>query len=75
MKKLSPLAFALLITSAAIGQPNQKNSDSLVARSIHKRINTIDAHIDLRPDFNARGNSAAKETVDQFDLQIGRAHV
>jgi membrane dipeptidase len=68
MKNLTLLASALLITSAAIGQNNQPISDSLVARSIHKRIITIDAHIDLRPDFNAATNSAAKETVDQFDL-------
>ncbi|MFM8740070.1 MAG: dipeptidase, partial [Cytophagales bacterium] len=68
MKNFPFIAFALLTTSAAIGQSNQKISDSLVARSIHKRVITIDAHIDLRPDFNAVGNSAAKETVDQFDL-------
>lgn len=68
MKNFPFLAFALLTTSAAIGQSNQKISDSLVARSIHKRIITIDAHIDLRPDFNAADNSASKETVDQFDL-------
>lgn len=56
-----------LATSVAFGQIN-KTTDSLVARSIHKRIITIDAHIDLRPDFNAANNSAAKETLDQFDL-------
>ncbi|MFM8834237.1 MAG: dipeptidase [Cytophagales bacterium] len=68
MKNFPFIAFALLTTSAAIGQSNQKISDSLVARSIHKRVITIDARIDLRPDFHAVGNSAAKETVDQFDL-------
>jgi membrane dipeptidase len=67
MKTYHLILAASLATSVGFGQTN-KTSDSLVARSIHKRIITIDAHIDLRPDFNAANNSASKETLDQFDL-------
>lgn len=67
-KKSALLASSVLLALTALGQSGNKVTDSLVARSIHKKIITIDAHIDLRPDFNATGNSAAKETLDQFDL-------
>ncbi|MBX2897345.1 MAG: dipeptidase [Cyclobacteriaceae bacterium] len=67
--KLTQLTVAVLALSApAIAQNQNKQADSLRARAIHKNLLTLDAHIDLRSDFNAAGNEASKETVDQLDL-------
>lgn len=60
-------SLALLIGTIGFAQSN-KTTDTLLARAIHKRIITVDTHIDLRSDFNQPGNEANKETVDQFDL-------
>jgi membrane dipeptidase len=60
-------SLALLIGTIGFAQSN-KTTDSLLARAIHKRIVTVDTHIDLRSDFNQPGNEATKETADQFDL-------
>lgn len=38
------------------------------ALQIHHAALTIDAHIDIRTDFNGPGNNAGRETVDQIDL-------
>ena len=38
------------------------------AKAVHHKALTIDAHIDIYPNFNTPGNDAGTETADQVDL-------
>ena len=68
MKKYSLLLVAQLSFFVLLAQDEQKRTDSLAARAVHHNALTIDAHIDIRPDFNIGANDESKETIDQLDL-------
>lgn len=53
---------------AAASPRNPDDPADDVVRRVHAAALTIDAHLDLRDDFNTPGNDAGTETVDQFDL-------
>lgn len=61
-----------VVVLAACGPPPQASPTTATAGDpalqIHHAALTIDTHIDIRPDFNAPGNDAGHETVDQLDL-------
>ena len=65
MKKTFLIITTLMGLSAAL---HAQDSQEQEAKRIHKKIITIDSHIDLRADFNTPGNDAGTETVDQIDL-------
>lgn len=54
-------------SKTALDQHEEQN-DSLSFRRVHHKALTLDAHIDLRPDFNTDGNEATQDTPGQFDL-------
>jgi microsomal dipeptidase-like Zn-dependent dipeptidase len=61
-----------IVLLAACGPVPQANPATATAGDpalqIHHAALTIDTHIDIRSDFNAPGNDAGRETVDQIDL-------
>jgi membrane dipeptidase len=67
LQTCATIALLSAFPKVAICQQKQQN-DSLYTRKVHHKALTVDAHIDVRPDFNAVGNEATKETPDQFDL-------
>ncbi|MEJ0055374.1 MAG: dipeptidase [Bacteroidota bacterium] len=69
MKKfLILIIIGCVASTAGVAQGGETQNDSITARRLHHRILTLDAHIDLRSDFNGAGNDASKETADQIDL-------
>jgi membrane dipeptidase len=66
MKKIL-ISFGLTVSVALFSFVVLKNDDA-ETKKIHKKILTIDSHIDIRADFNAPSNNAGKETLDQIDL-------
>lgn len=56
------------LAACGAASPSRPAPADDAAIRIHHAALTIDAHIDLRPDFNGPGNDAGGETIDQIDL-------
>ncbi|GLU53454.1 dipeptidase [Dyadobacter frigoris] len=69
MKKItiSALFLVISISFSCRTKISEEPSEKDVER-IHESAITIDTHIDIRDDFDAKGNDAGAETVDQIDL-------
>jgi len=65
--KANVLVFASIIACIGIQSWRQIDEGDKFNQA-GKNIITIDSHIDIRDDFNTRGNDAGKETADQIDL-------
>jgi len=61
------LGLALNFSCQKKANEEEKTADQNFAK-IHDSAITIDPHIDIRDDFDAEGNDAGNETVDQIDL-------
>lgn len=68
MRKIKLIIILISIISITKAQSSQNDAISNRAKLLHKKIITIDSHIDIRPDFNSGANDAGKETIDQIDL-------
>ncbi len=72
---LKSLAASAAVTIAAASTSAQtpppanpdEPADAVVER-VHRRVLTIDPHIDIRDDFNTPGNDPGGETTGQIDL-------
>ena len=68
--KLSLVSRTLLVSAVsmilAASASNAAEADDALVKRVHASAITIDAHIDILDDFDAR--RAAKETTEQFDL-------
>lgn len=69
MKKITitALVLGLALNFSCQKKPGDKLSEEEITK-IHQSAITIDPHIDIREDFDADGNDAGTETVDQIDL-------
>ncbi|MBE9463928.1 dipeptidase [Dyadobacter subterraneus] len=69
MKKIVISAFALILSLnfSCSKKTSDEPSEKELTR-IHDSVVTIDTHIDIRDDFDAKGNDAGAETADQIDL-------
>lgn len=69
MKKVNISALLLVISLnfSCRTKTSDDRSEKDIER-IHESAITIDTHIDIRDDFDTKGNDAGSETVDQIDL-------
>lgn len=66
MKKI-PISLGIAVSVLLFSFVASKN-DGVEANKIHKKVITLDSHIDIRDDFNTANNDVGKEILDQIDL-------
>ena len=64
---ITALVLSLTFNISCKKKTGNEPSEEEVTK-IHQSAITIDPHIDIREDFDAAGNDAGSETVDQIDL-------
>lgn len=70
MKKVMLLAWVVALSLSYSCSKKKENTETSAEETAktHQGLLTIDPHIDIREDFDAQGNDAGAETLDQFDL-------